>query len=47
MWFDSSFKLIIKCYNDLKGNLVSILIKQIARLYTEDIQSYGCLNDEV
>ena len=44
MWFDFCFESII--YH-LKGNLMSILINQIARLYTKHIQSYGCLNDEV
>ena len=41
MWFDPSFELIIKIIYHLKGNVINISINQIARLYTEHVQSYG------
>ena len=36
-----------KTYKSSEGNLINIPINRIARLYTEHIQSYSCLNDKV
>ena len=34
-------------YHHLKGNLKAFQLNQISRLYTEHIQSFGCLHDKV